>query len=302
MDVEVANSETGRRALQRAVEEDTRLLYVGATRARDYLIFAPPTKGPLNWLSLLNAPEAAAHVVPPQSDDNQLGVGNQNFTVDVKALATSGEVTERSRVPTFVRTRTLELQVRPPLFLKPSEAEGGSWKIVERADLGGRLPIDGIADIAALGEALHSIIGYDDPDRDRDKRLADASSILTRWGVMGFKGDDALIACDRLATWRRGRWPAASTIAEVPVAAAIADQLLKGRIDMLVETEGDFAIIDHKSFPGRFELWEERAVGHAPQLAAYAGAVESITGRRCSELWIHMPIVGALFRLAPAAG
>src|SRR5690606_26354503 len=102
-------------------------------------------------------------------------VGNQNFTVDVKALATSGEVTERSRVPTFVRTRTTEPLVRPPLFLKPSEAEGGSWRVVESVDLGGRLPIDGIADIAALGEALHSIIGYDDPDRDRDKRLADAS-------------------------------------------------------------------------------------------------------------------------------
>lgn len=88
----------------------------------------------------------------------------------------------------------------------------------------------------------------------------------------------------------------------MPVTAPAADQLLKGRIDMLVETGSEFAIIDHKSFPGRFELWEERAVGHAPQLAAYACAVESITGRRCSELWIHMPIVGALFRLAPAEG
>nr|WP_278376198.1 UvrD-helicase domain-containing protein [Brucella anthropi] len=298
IDLEVANSETGRRALQRAVEEDTRLLYVGATRARDYLIFAPPAKDPPSWLSLLNAPEAAAHVVPPQSDDNQLGVGNQSFTVDVKALATSGELTERGRLPTYVRARTTEPQVRPPLFLKPSEAEGGSWKVVERVDLGGRLPIDGIADIAALGEALHSIIGYDDPDRDRGQRLADASSILTRWNVIGFKADDALIASDRLATWRRGRWPAASGIAEVPVTAPSADQLLKGRIDMLVETGIDFAIIDHKSFPGRFELWEERAVGHAPQLSAYAGAVEAITGRRCSELWIHMPVVGKLFRLA----
>jgi hypothetical protein len=74
----------------------------------------------------------------------------------------------------------------------------------------------------------------------------------------------------------------------------------QGRIDMLVETEVDSAIIDHKSFPGRFELWEERAISHAPQLAAYARAVETITGRSCTELWIHMPIVGALFRLAPA--
>ncbi|PDT01415.1 DNA helicase UvrD [Rhizobium chutanense] len=299
IDVEVATSEIGRRALQRAVEEDTRLLYVGATRARDYLIFAPPGKGNLNWLGLLNASEAATHIVPPQSDDNQLGVGCQNFTVDMRALSASGEATERAALQTFVRARVTEPAARLPLFLRPSDADGGNWRVVEKVDLGGRLPIDGIADIAALGEALHSIIGYDDPDRDRDQRLADATSILTRWNVTGFKADDALIASDRLATWRRGRWPASSGIAEVPVTAPAADQLLKGRVDMLVETGIDFAIIDHKSFPGRFELWEDRAVGHAPQLAAYAGAVETVTGRRCSELWIHMPIVGALFRVGP---
>ncbi|BCH67897.1 MULTISPECIES: PD-(D/E)XK nuclease family protein [Rhizobium/Agrobacterium group] len=302
IDVAAASSQIGRRALQRAVEEDTRLLYVGATRARDYLIFAPPAKGPLSWLSLLNAPDAAAHLVPPPIDDNQLGIGSQNFTVDVRALSTSGGAADRVTPRTFVRARMIERPVRPPLFLKPSDAEGGSWRVVERVELGGRLPIDGIADITALGEALHSVIGYDDPDRDRNQRLADATAILSRWNVNGFKSDDALIASDRLVAWRRVRWPAGTGTAEVPVIAPAADQVLKGRIDMLVETETDFAIIDHKSFPGRFELWEERAIGHAPQLAAYAGAVETITGRRCSELWIHMPIVGALFRLAPAEG
>jgi ATP-dependent exoDNAse (exonuclease V) beta subunit len=302
IDVKVANSETGRRALQRAVEEDTRLLYVGATRARDYLIFAPPAKGPLNWLSLLNAPEAAAYLVPPQSDDNQLGIGNENFTVDVRVLATSAVATERDTPHTFVRARTTEPPVSLPLFLKPSEADGGSWKVVERIDLGARLPIDGIADIAALGEALHSIIGYDDSGRDRSQRLADAATVLERWNVTGFSPHDALIASERLFDWRQTRWPEGKGIAEVPVLAPTADQLIKGRIDMLVETEAGFAIIDHKSFPGRFELWEERAVGHAPQVAAYATAVETITGQKCSELWIHMPIVGALFRLAPAEG
>jgi ATP-dependent exoDNAse (exonuclease V) beta subunit len=299
IDVNTAASEIGRRALQRAVDEDTRLLYVGATRARDYLIFAPPGKGSLNWLGLLNKPEATAHLVAPQSDDNQLGVGDQHFTIDVRALVASEVAMARDTLHSYVRGRTTEAPVGRPLFLKPSDAEGGSWKVVEKVDLGGRLAIDGIADITALGEALHSIIGYDDADRDRGQRLADATSILSRWNVSGFKADDALTASDRLATWRRSRWPDATGIAEVPVIAAAGDQLLKGRIDMLVETEIDFAIVDHKSFPGRFELWEDRAVGHAPQLAAYASAVETITGRHCSELWIHMPIVGALFRLAP---
>lgn len=297
IEVAAANSEIGQHALRRAVDEDTRLLYVGATRARDYLIFAPPAKGTLNWLSLLNAPEAAPHLVPPQIDDNQLGIGNENFTVDLRALSARDEATKRATLNTFVRTRTTDPAVLPPLFLKPSEAEGGSWRVVERVELGGRLRIDGISDIATLGEALHSVIGYDDPSRDRSQRLADATAILARWNVKGFAANDALVASERLFSWRIDRWPAGNSLAEVPVIAPSADQLIKGRIDMLVETEIDFAIIDHKSFPGRFELWEERAIGHAPQLANYAKAVEAITGRRCSEIWIHMPIVGALFRL-----
>ncbi|MGZ2488368.1 hypothetical protein ACVITL_006953 [Rhizobium pisi] len=74
--------------------------------------------------------------------------------------------------------------------------------------------------------------------------------------------------------WRRDRWPARSGTAELPVIAPAVDQALKGLIDMLIETGTNSAIIERKSFPGRFELWEEWAVSHGPQLAAYAGALK----------------------------
>src|SRR3546814_4687183 len=87
--------------------------------------------------------------------------------------------------------------VAKPLFLRPSAADGDGWKIAERIVLGGRLPIDGVADMAALGEALHAVLAYDHPERPIETRLADAQATLTRWSVTGFSPKDAIAASDR---------------------------------------------------------------------------------------------------------
>ena len=82
--------------------------------------------------------------------------------------------------------------------------------------------------------------------------------------------------------------------------ATLGDQLVHGRIDLLAETLSGYAVIDHKSFPGAPDLWTERALQYAPQLALYAEAVQAATGQLCDELFVHMPIVGALLREARA--
>ncbi len=297
LEVAAFASEHGQTAWRRAVHEDIRLLYVGVTRARDYLVFAPPAKGELNWLRLLDDPDGAPHVVPPPADDNLLTVGGRTFVAHVRSLAADDASEERYAQPSFVRPRSAPGE-RPPLYLRPSDAEGGDWRVVERVNLGGRLPIDGVADMAALGEALHAIIAYDDVSRDTGQRLADAVATLTRWGVKGFAAVDALTACDRLSAWLRNRWPNGSMLPEAPMTARFGDQLVQGRIDLLVNLEDSSAIIDHKSFPGRMEQWEGHALHHAPQLGLYSEAVAMVSGRSCGELWIHMPVVGALLRVA----
>lgn len=296
LEVAAFTSEIGQAAWRRAVHEDIRLLYVGVTRARDYVVFAPPAKGTLNWLKLLDEPDGAPHVVPPAADDNLLTVGDQTFVADVRPLAANEAAEERCPQPPFIRPRSVPVE-RPPLYLRPSQAEGGDWRVVERVRLGGRLPIDGVADMAALGEALHAIIAYDDGSRDPTQRLADADATLARWGVKGFVAVDALTACDRLSTWLRNRWPHGNMLHETPVTARFGDQLVQGKIDLLVEFGNSSAIVDHKSFPGRVDQWEARALHHAPQLGLYGETVAAVSGRSCGELWIHMPVVGALLRV-----
>ncbi|MBB3355569.1 ATP-dependent exoDNAse (exonuclease V) beta subunit [Rhizobium sp. BK049] len=296
LEVAAFTSELGQAAWRRAVHEDIRLLYVGVTRARDYVVFAPPAKGTLNWLKLLDEPDCAPHVVPPPMDDNLLTVGDRTFVADVRPLAANGAAEERCPQPPFVRPRSVPVE-RPPLYLRPSQAEGGDWRVVERVNLGGRLPIDGVADMAALGEALHAIIAYDDVSRDMEQRLADADATLARWGVKGFAAVDALTASDRLSAWLGTRWPHGNLLHETPVTARFGDQLVQGRIDLLVDFDQGSAIVDHKSFPGRVDQWEGHAIRHAPQLGLYGKAVALLSGRPCNELWIHMPVVGALLRV-----
>lgn len=301
LDIAAATSDLGQTARRRAVQEDTRLLYVGVTRARDYLIFAPPAKGALNWLKVLDAPGSDAHLRPLVRHDNLIAVGESTFPADMRLLSPEDAPAERHRSPTFVQATRAAPATPSPLYLRPSAAAGDGWVVAERIILGGRLTIDGVADITALGEALHAILAYDDPARAMDTRLADAQATLDRWRVTGFSAPNALTASDRLHTALAARWPGAGLRREVPVTARIGQQVVQGRIDLLVEAGQAGAIVDHKSFPGRFEQWEAKALQYAPQVALYSEAVGVASGRDCMELFVHMPVVGALLRVARAS-
>jgi ATP-dependent helicase/nuclease subunit A len=301
LDVAAAASPFGQAALRRAIQEDTRLLYVGVTRARDYLVFAPAAKAPLNWLKVLDGPGGEAHIQPPASDDNLVWAGSESFAADVRILQADDSPPERYPNPAYVTAASGGPQSSAvPLFLRPSAAVGEGWAVAERISLGTRLPIDGVADMAALGEALHVILGYDDPTRDRGTRLADAQATLDRWRVRGFAAADALTASERLHAALADRFPEGVLRREAPVTAKLGEQLVQGRIDLLVENGEGGAIVDHKSFPGRMEHWEAKAIEHAPQVALYAEAVKAASGRSCDDLFVHMPVVGALLRVTRA--
>lgn len=298
-EIEVAahQSPVGCAAMQRAKAEETRLLYVGMTRARDYLVLSSPTGSRGPWLRVLDGEDPNPHLRFPREDDNLFEVGDQTFSAKVKLLEADRREVLRPRAVTYVTTRSPPERVAP-LRLRPSEATGETgWRVVERVVLGPRLSMAGNPDMTALGEAVHAVLAYDDPAREPSVRRADAAATLARWGVSALQPEDVLKASDRFFVHAASRWPDSSIRREVPVSASLGPQLIQGRIDLLVETAAGRALVDHKSFPGRLEAWDAKAVSYAPQLELYAQAIEAATGQSCDELWIHMPIVGQLLRV-----
>jgi len=149
---------------------------------------------------------------------------------------------------------------------------------------------------------VHAIFAADAVASDRQTRLARAEAILARWHAHEVGASDVLGACDRLHQHLERTWPQARIRREVPIFARLGAQLVSGRIDLAVEDENGFSVIDHKSFPGSRDRWEARASGYGPQLGLYAEALLAATGRPCERLYIHMPIVGTLLRVARRVG
>lgn len=296
LDTSAPNSAIGRQATIQMRDEEARLLYVGTTRARDHLVLAPPAKGPLHWLTVLDG-EQPVHVGLPRAETDQIRTGEHSFPAAVRMLAADESEIDRSVTTPFVRVDRASV-TRLPLHLRPSEsASQDGFVVVEKATLGPRIPFIGSPDMARLGEAVHAVIAADRTGIPPDERQSRAQAILDRWGVHEVTAPDVLAANDRLLVEISTRWPGAKVHREVPIAANIGDQLVTGRIDCLVEHATGFAIIDHKSFPGSRDTWDERAIGHAPQVALYADALGQARPDAACELYIHMPVVGGLLRI-----
>jgi ATP-dependent exoDNAse (exonuclease V) beta subunit len=128
-----------------------------------------------------------------------------------------------------------------------------------------------------------------------------ASNILDRWGVGGAIQSASLIeASDRLERFVAARWPQARQHKEVPVFSRIGNQRASGRIDLLLETDDGFVIVDHKTFPGAPDTWTEKAQEFTPQLRLYGRMVTQATRKPVRAAFIHMPVVGVVIEVHSA--
>ncbi len=301
-------SATGQAEAQRAKEEAVRLLYVGATRARDYLILAAPAdknSGLPKAVALDVLTDAkGGNALMPGTEGKAITLGGKSHAMPHRAFAVpeenSSAAEARPGSGSVVPAPSAPV-VHPPHRLAPSSVAAApspadAAVIAEVIELGGRLPIIGAPDMSALGSALHAFIAADPmsaaPTAEREHL---AGTILARWGVAAaLPARHAVEAADRLWTFCRKRWPSASLAREVPIAGRLGLQRLNGIIDLLVHDAAPRAVIDHKSFPGTRDQWEQRAGGYAAQIGAYARIVAPKTR---VDAFIHLPIAGAVLRI-----
>ncbi len=74
-------------------------------------------------------------------------------------------------------------------------------------------------------------------------------------------------------------------------------QIVRGMIDLLLETADGFVLIDHKASPRARSEWEEIALSYSGQLALYADGIARATGRQVLSKWIHFGVTGGLVEI-----
>ena len=286
--------------------EAVRLLYVGVTRARDYLVLAARHNEraglQVAWLDRL-VDRDGEPVVNVERIASEGRVTTAGTVIPVRCVdVTAGDLPAGGGAgdPHFQVPGATVREERLPYRIVPSRAsaEGkGSAAVVSRIALGGRIPISGSPDMSALGEAVHAFLAVDRPEQAPDERRARAAETLVRWGVRELAPDHLVEMGDRLSAHLTMAYPGMTVRAEVPVFSRKAGQRMHGRVDLLLRDESRAIVIDHKSYPGAFDGWEAKALATAPQLWIYGAAVRAAAQCRTVETWVHMPVVGQLIQV-----
>ncbi len=276
---------------QQAEEGARRTLYVALTRAREKLLlewpsFAAKSKNPSYWSVLTDATGATL-------EQDALTVGNKRFPCSVHAGGKNipsdgdGASDAPSTLPLIgrraIRPGVVPEELTPdsvaPSQLEPEEAPATSENLkVERYGEG--LAVDVGLQGVELGTFLHRCFEILGARPDLAARLPVATGVAAQ--AANLSAIEASVG--DFEAWLQKHFEPLNVARELPFSAIRDDgAVVSGVIDLLVETESGYWIIDHKS-----DATNDARASFAtywPQLAAYMDAIANVNAAR--------PVLGA---------
>lgn len=289
----LSNSQEWRDAEQQARNEAIQLLYVGITRARDQLILTAIGKDDAigDWLELINN-----GVLPPKQNALSLSSG-ATLNVDMKTwIMPENPIESHSIRSRNWLTPQLQLtEAAPSAYFQPASRETPieqcSCKVIH--NFGSRISINGKPDMDRLGNVLHHCLALvlSKPDIK-----VDALNELVISQIPGtIQGDQIFCQGIALFDWIKTQYPDATLHTEMPITVALSDGgLRQGTIDLVVETDKGWIVIDHKSNPQPESKWCEIAQEYSGQLQAYSAALEKLSNKPVFRTLIHFSVSGGL--------
>jgi len=275
---------------EQGIAEAKRLLYVSFTRARDLLVL--PFSGKIKKHPWLDCLEAEWLVVTEGSFD--LPNGGQ-VNCGHKVLSAPEELTApKSEESFFAFPGQKERHEKVAAFVSPSSFPPVDAAVGTIHSVSSRITFRGKAEMDQVGNGIHSILAADCVGAtDREEM---ATKVLKRWGIdTALIGQEILNTSKSLQRFLRDNFVVKRFCPEWPVQMVLDnDQLLSGWIDLAVETENGWLIIDHKSFPAGQDQLEKKALEYSGQLQGYKKALEAATGQVVEKTMIFFPVSGRL--------
>jgi ATP-dependent helicase/nuclease subunit A len=282
----IEQSEDGIAAMAQEVAESKRLLYVSLTRPRDGLIIAMPGKKKTGaWMNTLGA-----DWMLPDGDTLTLPDGTDILSRFLD-LTASDPVEELSDYEPEWLVGAVSRADKFPLRVSPSSIPPScAVKIGEVIELGERIETKSDYDPAILGSALHAVIATTFLGQEATDRVLQNHGVQDVISVVDADG-----CVTRLYNKIQERFSPSNCAVEFPIHYELeTGQLVSGWIDLLLETEDGFVLIDHKASPRARSDWEEIALSYSGQLAAYAAGIEKVTDKPVISSWIHFALTGGL--------
>nr|WP_263327143.1 UvrD-helicase domain-containing protein [Neobacillus sp. Marseille-Q6967] len=272
LDAYVEHAPELQQRMQQLVDENQRLMYVGMTRARDYLVLTARDFSKVGWIDELT--DASRHQViqnlgvtdadqehaPLDKREGKILIKGGQLPCKVRVLSIEEEteqtLNQAEPAELVYVGKTVEVAPFVPARFSPSGQKSDSLLDEDVNSLqpetsgtkihriGSRLPLSGNTDMAVLGEMVHAFLAADDRTKSKSERLTMAENIRKRYDIPALSEDSMLEASDRLEQFITEQYPdLLSSHSEWPIHLRKGLQKASGWIDLLLQTPQGWVII-----------------------------------------------------------
>ena len=300
---------------ERETNQLRHLLYVGMSRARDYLT----TLGRCSNSKTSKAIPTAFWIKNAGVSDGVMNLsmaelwGEKNLQGNLEDITNVPQADlSKASVYKCYEYPELTLSERDPKYLSPSKLpkmDFAKEDIEILADLDCRIkPYNTKPDIeAAAGTCIHNIFAVYDPVLSHEENVKNAKSIRNGNNMYEIipDTDKVITSIEHLYAWLEKTYGKASAIKhEVPFVHPLPGQIVHGEIDLLwYLNDHECVLIDFKNFPGdkatirNPDPKNEHYAGlYASQLKAYRDVLEA-SGLTVKDALIYYSVMGCVVRL-----
>ncbi|MCQ2284672.1 MAG: UvrD-helicase domain-containing protein [Bacteroidales bacterium] len=266
---------------KRLQKEETRLFYVGVTRARDILVFATENKN--NWLDT---------ILQSGSGKDAMRYDNLVHRLHKEYFESENKEVETENVCEYQEIDIQKLKtevVASPHLLNPSKVNSSDMKynvdVVEVKDAA--FPVEKTEEIRmnTIGSCIHNIYAAYNPDIEETETVKMAENIIKAYGLNGVVDASKVIKAIKLLYGQLiDRFGEPKSVGhEVPFTLLMEnDQLLHGEIDLLWETQDGVVLVDFKNIESEVPNPEH----YFAQMSAYEKAINA-AGKNCRAIVLY---------------
>ncbi len=298
LDERISSSPAKAKKRQEALEEEARLLYVGITRARDYLIF-PTRQKPTLWLNRVcnNGQEENPALQPDSSESNWewdgclLDLNTQAFYYpnDFGSRALPDEILS------YWDARAGQGSFQPFQIEHSKNGNNGHLKWQETA-ITLPLVLPEIPERKAIGKALHGFILADNANYPKNERQDMVAGFLQRYEVAQFIDNEVFVLkSDEFHQWLDAQFGGNNLTKKYPIHYMEKGRLFKCTIDIVARKEGGVSALFISDFVGNHKQLLKKAQEYEAVAQYVAKVLCQIFDVGQVDNWIYFLINGAGF-------
>ncbi len=287
-----------------ALEEEARLLYVGITRARDYLVLPSRDKKPTIWLNrVFHQGKEDVPALDANSRESFFEWGGELLDIQTEVSYFPNDF-PHGELPGeqvwFLKKRNG--RAAHPLLAADLSNENDNIRFILQTvgelSYAAPLRLPEVPERQLVGKVMRSVLIAGCSLSGDENRQDLASGLLQRYEVGDFVEEDELIKqSEAFNHWLSGDFKYAKIYCNYPVRQHLGGKLFENKIDMLLETDNGLALIIHLTFTGDTKARQKKLRDMAPLLWHFKQALRENTGKAEIKLLVNFVLYGAVFEV-----